>query len=84
MTTQNARLLEYLKTHKRGITTGEAYTQLGIMRLSERCRELEGKTYAAENAEFYGHPLKTYKIDRTRERIKGRFGTATVVRYRLA
>jgi len=39
--TQNQRLLDYLRKHKKGITTMEAFSELGICRLSERIRELE-------------------------------------------
>lgn len=38
---QNEALLKYLKTHRSGITQFEAFTKLGICRLSERCRELK-------------------------------------------
>ena len=40
MYTQKVRLLKYLNKHK-SITTMQAMSQLGIMRLSERIRELE-------------------------------------------
>ena len=44
MAKQNLRLYEYLKTHD-GVTTLEAFTYLGICRLSERIRELEDDRY---------------------------------------
>ena len=78
-TSQNQRLLAYLKSHKRGITQGEAHIHLGILRLSERIRELESiGTYS-----IYGFDAD-YIILRERERVKGRYGVATVTRYRLA
>ncbi len=43
--TQNQRLLAYLKKHRKGITQIEAFTALGICRLSERVRELETEQY---------------------------------------
>lgn len=57
--TQNQALLKYLKTHK-GITQWDAADKLGILRLSERIRELERSGHyirhsrnAKENR--YGH-----------------------------
>ncbi len=84
-TTQNARLLQFLKTHKKGITTLEAFNKLGICRLSERCRELEGKDWRSLDRDYYGKGLKRhYHIKRKRETIKGRHGIAHVIRYSLA
>jgi hypothetical protein len=40
MNTQNARLLEYLRTHA-GITQFEAIAELGILRLASRISELK-------------------------------------------
>lgn len=45
MSTQNAKLLSYLERHPEGITTLEAVNNLLILRLSERCRELESLGY---------------------------------------
>lgn len=39
MKTQNEKLLKYMKTHK-GITALDAFTKLGIMRLSARIWDL--------------------------------------------
>jgi len=83
--TQNQRLLAYLKKNRKGITTLEAFTELGICRLSERIRELEGDTadfpesVAAmlQQQGYQGFPT----ITRTREKTAG---GATVTRYKLA
>jgi hypothetical protein len=69
--TQCQRLLAYLKRHKKGITQLEAFTALGICRLSERVRELERTSSV----------VCWYGITRTRERTPG---GATVTRYKLA
>jgi len=42
---QNEKILQYLKTHKRGITAREAYTKFGCMRLSGRIYELRQRGY---------------------------------------
>jgi hypothetical protein len=67
--TQNQRLLAYLKKHRKGITQIEAFTVLGICRLSERVRELSNY-----------HP-EYYAIHKTRETAPN---GATVTRYKLA
>jgi hypothetical protein len=41
--TQNDRLLKYLMTHKRGITTYQGPTVLGIYRLSARIADLRAR-----------------------------------------
>lgn len=78
MTTQNARLLQYLKKNKRGISQLEAFNKLGICRLSERIRELQG----------WGKQLyrsgESHCISHQSERVKTRYGYATVTRYKLA
>jgi hypothetical protein len=79
--TQNQRLLAYLRKHRKGITTMEAFANLGICRLSERIRELEG-TYPVEIT----HKVKDQNdpvigIIRTRETTPS---GATVTRYKLA
>lgn len=43
--TQNKKILRYLETHKRGITSFEAFTKFGITRLSGRIFELRDKGY---------------------------------------
>lgn len=45
---QNDRLLKYLSTHKRGITTYQAFTVLGIHRISARIADLRGRGYEIE------------------------------------
>lgn len=42
---QNDRLLKYLQTHKRGITTAQAVTVLGIYRISARIADLRARGY---------------------------------------
>jgi hypothetical protein len=46
--TQNQQLLAYLESHD-GISTLEAMERLRILRLSERCRELERQGYLIEH-----------------------------------
>lgn len=70
---QCQRLLAYLKRHKKGITTMEAFRELGITCVHKRIAELE---LTREFMEFGG-----LDITRTKER------TATgsiVTRYKLA
>lgn len=81
MTTQNQRLLEYLKTHKQGITQMEAFTKLGICRLSERVWELE---HGAWGSGGISRLQKKERIKHERIKVKTRYGYATVTRYRLA
>ena len=40
---QCSRLLKYLKTHKKGITTYQAFEILGIHRISARIADLRGR-----------------------------------------
>ena len=40
---QCSRLLKYLKNHKRGITTYEAFSVLGIHRISARIADLKAR-----------------------------------------
>lgn len=46
---QQTVLLRYLKTHKRGITQLDAADKLGILRLSERIREIERLGHVIEH-----------------------------------
>lgn len=46
---QLGKLLNYLETHPSGITQLEAFNTLGICRLSERVRELEGLSFVIEH-----------------------------------
>ena len=48
MESQNARILKYLQTHKRGLTSMDAFTKFGITRLSGRIYELRQKGYDIE------------------------------------
>ena len=81
--TQNQRLLAYLRKHRKGITTMEAFQNLGICRLSERIRELEGTEFslAATGAFESAGRDKFLRITRTRETTPS---GATVTRYKLA
>jgi len=80
--TQNQRLLAYLRKHKKGITTMEAFSKLGICRLSERIRELDGQSEEWVNDRKWWEPHhKEIKITRTRETTPS---GATVTRYKLA
>ena len=79
--TQNQRLLAYLRKHRKGITTMEAFANLGICRLSERIREIQG-VYPVEIT----HQVKdqndpVIRITKTRETTPT---GATVTRYKLA
>lgn len=51
MDTQNQKILKYLQTHKRGITTLDAFTKLGITRLSGRIHELRRAGYDIETVD---------------------------------
>lgn len=67
---QKTALLNYLKRNRKGITQWSAAEQLGILRLSERIRELEAE----------GHV-----IHRQREHAIGRYGNPVQpMRYKLA
>lgn len=45
---QCSRLLKYLKSHKRGITTYQAFSILGIHRISARVADLRDRGYKIE------------------------------------
>jgi hypothetical protein len=83
--TQCQRLLSYLRKNRKGITTMEAFQYLGICRLSERIRELEGETADFPEATYAVLQKAGYqgflKITRTRELASN---GATVTRYKLA
>ena len=55
--TQNKKVLRYLETHKRGITSMDAFTKFGITRLAARVHELREK----------GYQIKTSLIQTTNE-----------------
>ena len=78
--TQKQALLSWLKRHPKGITTMEAFRELGITCVHKRIAELESVTHPPQ---FNGVviPKRVYWITRTPER------TATgsiVTRYKLA
>jgi hypothetical protein len=75
--TQCQRLLAYLKRHKKGITTMEAFQHLGICCLHKRIGELE---HTEIGTSYLNYPIYP-EITRTRERTPG---GATVTRYKLA
>ena len=52
--TKKARLLNYLKTHKRGITGHDALLKLGLYRLSGEIHQLRNE----------GHNIKTEMMTR--------------------
>ena len=67
---QKQALLNYLKNKPKGITQWSAANDLGILRLSQRIRELEDDGV---------------KIIRVREKAIGRYGhTVMPMRYRIA
>lgn len=67
--TQLAELKKHLRRNRKGITQLEAFNTLGVCRLSERIRELEGMGW---------------QIDRKPEMTTNRYGNTTrVVRYRM-
>lgn len=66
---QNKRVLQYLRTHKRGISDLEAYEKYAIRRLSARIYDLR---------------KMGYEIETIREIKNNRFGVAvTYARYIL-
>ena len=68
-TTQNDRVLDYLKNHKDGITSKDAFELFGITRLSGRIFDLRDMGYS---------------ILTTQESSKNRYGdTTTYARYKL-
>lgn len=77
---QTQRLLAYLKKNRRGITTMEAFSELGICRLSERIRELDGAAVSwIEKGKPWEPGCKVIKIVKKKER----HGLSNVVRYKL-
>ena len=54
--TKKARLLNYLKTHKRGITGHDALLKLGLYRLSGEIHQLRNE----------GHDIKTEMMENTK------------------
>ena len=50
---QCGKLLKYLKTHKRGISTYQAFEVLGIHRISARIADLREKGYQIDTIMHY-------------------------------
>jgi hypothetical protein len=75
--TQCQRLLAYLKKHRKGITTMEAFRELGITCLHKRIGEIDGKHIGSDD---YGYAI-CVRITRTRERTAS---GSIVTRYKLA
>jgi hypothetical protein len=76
--TQCQRLLAYLKRHKKGITTMEAFQHLGITCVHKRIRELE--TTPIGMHQLFDVPVH-HRIIRTPERTAS---GARIIRYKLA
>ncbi len=75
--TQCQRLLAYLKKHRKGITTMEAFRELGITCVHKRMAEIDGMPIVAPD----GHCAGWINITRTPERATS---GAIVTRYKLA
>ena len=54
---QNKKILHYLETHKRGITSVEAFEKLRITRLASRIHDLRQM----------GYPVSTFIVQTTNE-----------------
>jgi hypothetical protein len=74
---QCQRLLAYLKKHRKGITTMEAFEHLRITCLHKRIAEIDGKPIVARDGRCMGWS----DITRTREKTAS---GSTVTRYKLA
>lgn len=79
--TQCQRLLAYLRRHKNGITTMEAFRELGITCVHKRIAELECEGKWVANCEWEDEWVPLCKITRTPERTAT---GSTVTRYKLA
>jgi hypothetical protein len=77
---QCQRLLAYLRKHRKGITTMEAFRELGITCVHKRIAELESELVAEKRGDFT-HFVRPHRITRTREKTAS---GATVTRYKLA
>ena len=77
--TQCQRLLAYLRKNKRGITTMEAFRELGITCVHKRISDIEELFWREWMPEDSAAPLK--RITRTPERTAT---GSTVTRYKLA
>ena len=76
---QCQRLLAYLRKHRKGITTMEAFRELGITCVHKRIAELETIPYPYKLGDEV--IWVTAAISRTREKTAS---GATVTRYKLA
>jgi hypothetical protein len=77
---QCQRLLAYLKKHRKGITTMEAFRELGITCVHKRIAELE--ECGEVHPDTCGFPrFFRHKITRTKERTAS---GSIVTRYKLA
>ena len=66
--TQIDVILKHLKTHKKGITSGDAINRYGCTRLSAVIANLEKKGYV---------------ISHERETVPTRYGNVSITRYKL-
>ena len=57
LNTQNKKILRYLETHKRGITSMDAFEEFQITRLSARIFDLRKM----------GYPVRTFIVQTTNE-----------------
>lgn len=60
--TNTGRVLEYLKTHKKGITSMEAFERFGCTRLSGIIYNLRGYGYKIESIEKEGKNRYKQKV----------------------
>jgi RNA-splicing ligase RtcB len=77
---QCQRLLAYLKKHRKGITTMEAFEHLRITCVHKRIAELESEIVSEKRGD-YTYLVRPHRITRTREKTAS---GATVTRYKLA
>lgn len=66
--TQQESILRYMQSHRKGITSKDAFERFGCTRLAAVIKNLERK----------GH-----KIVSTRELVKTRYGSTSIARYTL-
>ena len=80
--TQCQRLLAYLRKNRKGITTMEAFRELGITCVHKRIAEINGQTFAWIEKQKPYEPYDSFiHITRTPERTAT---GSTVTRYKLA
>lgn len=79
---QCQRLLAYLRKNRKGITTMEAFRELGITCVHKRIAEIDGQTFAWIERQESFHPTHEFiHITRMPERTAT---GSTVTRYKLA